>query len=300
MKTVFSGVNDAGQRLDKFLIKYFKGIPQGTIHKWLRKKRVRVNGKHVPIDYILQENDKLDLYINDEFFQEKSPVITGNSHIDIVYEDENILIANKPSGLACHSGGKNSDTLIDRAKSCLMKSGAFNPQTENSFSPALCNRIDRNTSGLVIIGKTAKGLRAVNEKIREGSIRKFYLLRAEGEITPKQGEIRGFIRKNEQENKVYFCSPDADGTKEAVTLYRVLGDGFVEAELITGRTHQIRASLAKIGHPLVGDVKYGATKNNKNSFQDLISYIIHFDFSPDGTVIDNLAGKTIELPIKKG
>ncbi len=300
MKTVFSGVNDAGQRLDKFLIKYFKSVPQGTIHKWLRKKRVRVNGKHVPIDYILQENDKLDLYVNDEFFQEKNPVVTGNSDIDIVYEDENILIVNKPSGLACHSGGKNSDTLIDRAKSYLMKSGAFNPQTENSFSPALCNRIDRNTSGLVIIGKTASGLRAVNDKISQGTIRKYYLLRAERDIAPKSGEIRGFIKKNEQENKVYFCSPDTPGAKEAITRYNVLGNGFVEAELITGRTHQIRASFAKIGHPLVGDVKYGAQKNNKNSFQDLISYKIFFDFEPTGAVIDNLAGKTIELPIKKG
>lgn len=300
MKTVFSGVNDAGQRLDKFLIKYFKTVPQGTIYKWLRKKRVRVNGKHVTPDYILQEKDRLDLYINDEFFQEKTPVITGNSDIDVVYEDENILIANKPSGLACHSGGKNSDTLIDRAKSYLIKSGAYNPLSENSFSPALCNRIDRNTSGLVIIGKTAPALRAVNEKISEGSIKKYYLLRVEGEITPKSGEIKGYIKKNERENKVYFCSPETPGAKEAITLYRVLGDGFVEAELITGRTHQIRASFSKIGHPLVGDIKYGAKKNNKNSFQDLVSYKIFFDFDADGTVIDNLAGKTIELPIKKG
>ena len=214
--------------------------------------------------------------------------------IDVVYEDEYLIVLNKPPFMPVHPTKVHQEDTLANALCFYAQSRG------EQYAFHAVNRLDRNTSGLVIIGKTAKGLRAVNEKISEGKIRKFYLLRAEGEISPKQGEIKGYIRKNEQENKVYFCSPDADGAKEAVTLYRVLGDGFVEAELITGRTHQIRASFAKIGHPLVGDVKYGAKKNNKNSFQDLISYKIHFDFEADGTVIDNLAGKTIELPIKKG
>ncbi len=305
MRTVTAGRNDAGMRVDKLLSKMLYGVPVGMIYKWLRKKRIKVNGKKADGAYRLAEGDVLELYINDEFFAEadekKTDVpsyLEGNSEVCAAYEDENILIVDKPSGLSAHSPyGAETDCLLYRVRAYLYKKGEFDPQRENAFAPALCNRIDRNTSGLVIAAKNAAALREINEKIRGGEIEKYYILRTEGVMYPPEGRLEGYVLKDEKTRSVKFFHSETKGAKYALTEYRVLDDkGFVEARLLTGRTHQIRASFAAAGHPLIGDVKYGAKKNGGVGFQKLRAYKIVFNFKTPSEHIGYLAGKIVEIP----
>ncbi len=295
MKEFVIGQNDAGQRLDKFLIKLMKTAPKSMIYKWIRKKRVKVNGKKQDVNYFLCEGDILELYINDEFFDESKELpkhLLLKPDLLVIYEDENILVADKPSGIKAHDG---EDCLINQIQAYLYQKGEYMPQNENTFSPALCNRIDRNTSGLVIAAKNAEALRILNEKIRNREIEKFYVLKIEGKINPKEGEIEGYILKNETEKKVYFYKDEVPLSKYCLTKYKTIDEfGTVEVELITGRTHQIRASFAAVGHPLVGDVKYGAKKNGKKDFQNLRAYKISFNFKTPASVLEYLNRKIIE------
>lgn len=297
MKKFVVGTNDAGQRLDKFLSKLLCNAPMGMIYKWMRKKRVKVNGKKQEISYFLCEGDILELYINDEFFAEQAPLplhLKDAVKLDVAYEDRNILIVNKPSGLVAHSDGKGGKNLLDMIQAYLYQKGEYSPEVENSFAPSLCNRIDRNTAGLVIAAKNAEALREINEKIRNREINKYYLLHVEKLPEKRNGKIEGYTIKKESENKVYFYREEREGTKHCVTLYRVLNDeGLVEVLLETGRTHQIRASFAAIGCPLKGDVKYGARKDGKRDFQALTAYKIEFDFDNDDGVLGYLKGKTV-------
>lgn len=296
MKRIVAGQNDAGQRLDKFLIKLLKSAPKGMIYKWIRKKRVKINGKKSNIDSFINEGDVIELYINDEFFDDKKDIpayLTRKPQLSLVYEDENILISDKPSGMVAHDG---DDSLICRVQAYLYQKGEYAPQNEKTFAPALCNRIDRNTSGLVIAAKNAEALRIINEKIRNREIDKFYILKTEGVILQSEGKIEGYTIKNEKENKVYFYKENIAGSKKCVTEYRTLDkEGTVEAKLITGRTHQIRASFAAIGHPLVGDVKYGAKKDGKSSFQNLRAYKLVFSFNTPAGKLEYLSGKVFEV-----
>ncbi len=296
MKKFVAGANDAGQRLDKYLLKLLSGASMGMIYKWIRKKRVKINGKKQEISYMIQLGDVLELYINDEFFEDKKTFpdyLDKKAELTVVYEDDNILIADKPSGMAAHgeSGG-----LVETIQAYLFQKGEYNPEKEKTFAPSLCNRIDRNTSGLVIAAKNALALRTVNEKIRNREIRKFYLLKVENsERLPRQGRISGYTLKNEAERKIYFYDREVKGSKLAETLFKKLDNqGHVEAELLTGRTHQIRASLAHFGCPLEGDVKYGASKNGRSDFQQLRAYKIEFDFEDDSGELGYLKGKIIE------
>ena len=296
MKKYVAGANDAGQRLDKYLSKLLKDASMGMIYKWIRKKRVKINGKKQEISYQLQVGDVLELYINDEFFDEVKVVDTrfeGAVECDVVYEDENILIADKPSGMAAHG---EKGCLLDNIQAYLFQKGEYDPKSERTFAPSLCNRIDRNTSGLVIAAKNAAALRAMNEKIRDREINKYYLLMVESyEKLPKSGRISGYTIKNEKERKIYFYDKEINGSKYSETIFRKLDEyGMVEAQLLTGRTHQIRASFAHLGCPLVGDVKYGAQKNGRNDFQQLRSYKIEFDFSDSDGILGYLNGKIIE------
>lgn len=293
MKQIEINANDAGQRLDKFLIKYFKNLPQSMIYKWLRKKKIRLDGKHPKNDTFLTQGSVLQLYINDEFFPEKKALplwYETASAPKIVYEDQNILIADKPSGICAHDG---ENSLINMILSYLYKKGEFNPLLENTFTPALCHRIDRNTSGLLIAAKNAKALRFFNEKIRLREIKKIYFLKVEGTLPKNEGIIEGYIKKDESLNKVIFSEKETEGAKKAVTAYRKTTDG-VEAELITGRTHQIRASFAYIGCPIVGDVKYGAKKNGQKDYQQLQAKKLIFEFKDSGDFA-YLCGKKFEV-----
>ncbi len=296
MKKIIAGQNDAGQRLDKFLSKLFKSAPKSMIYKWIRKKRVKINGKKQEIDYFLCEGDVLELYINDEFFESEKKVpgyLLKKAEINVAYEDENILIADKPSGMMAHDG---DESLISCIQAYLYQKGEYSPLHESTFAPALCNRIDRNTSGLVVAAKNAEALRIINEKIKKRELDKFYIMKIEGSISPREGKIEGYTKKNQAENKVYFYENEVEGAKHSVTLYRVLDDdGTVEARLITGRTHQIRASFAAMGHPLVGDVKYGAAKNKRTDFQNLRAYKIQFNFRTDAGKLNYLNGKIVEV-----
>ncbi len=295
MKKIVAGPNDAGQRLDKFLSKLLKTASMGMIYKWLRKKRVKVNGKKQEISYVLNTGDVLELYINDEFFEsekkEQSFEIKEGS-LCIAYEDENILVADKPSGVAVHG---ERGCLLDSVTAYLVKKGEFSPETEHTFAPAFCNRIDKNTSGLVIAAKNASSLRIINEKIREREINKYYILKAENpERLGKSGKIAGYTVKNERERKVYFFDREVPNSKYCETLFRKIDDyGTFEVQLFTGRTHQIRASFAAKGCPLVGDVKYGAKKNGKKDFQELRAYRIEFDFKTPAGELEYLNGKVI-------
>lgn len=295
MKQFKIGENDAGQRLDKFLAKLMKNAPMGMIYKWIRKKRVKVNGKKQEISYMLKTGDALELYINDEFFDEAPKTVKKSTLPVVVYEDKNVLIADKPSGIAAHG---ETDSLLDRVQSYLYEKGEYDPNRENTFAPSLCNRIDKNTSGLVIAAKNAAALRIINEKLKNREIDKFYAARVEGELNPKEGVIEGYTKKDEKNRKMEFYSTQVEGSKYCKTEYRVLKDNLVEVKLLTGRTHQIRASFGAIGHPLIGDVKYGAAKNGRGDFQMLRAYKIEFNFKTPSEGLDYLCGKVIEADIR--
>lgn len=295
--------NDAGQRLDKYLTKAVRLLPQSLLYKYLRLKRIKVNGKKSEIRYRLQEGDVVELYINDEFFSEKVPdFLAAPSEVRVVYEDGNILLADKPQGLIVHEDqGETVDTLINRVKHYLYKKGGYDPSKEASFAPALCNRIDRNTGGIVIVAKNAEALRILNEAIREREIEKFYLCLVKGVPEPKEATLIHYHRKDAAENKAVIYDHPRPDTKTMITKYKVLETNgrfsLVEVELKTGRTHQIRAHMAYIGHPLVGDGKYGSNGvEKKKGFdcQALYSYKLRFAFREEHA-LSYLNGKTFQV-----
>ncbi|MBE7009130.1 MAG: RluA family pseudouridine synthase [Ruminococcaceae bacterium] len=303
MREFTIGKNDAGQRLDRFLAKAVPLLPASLAQKYVRIKRIKVNGARAARDLRLCEGDRVECYVNDEFFDapdENNVYLTITApKLHIIYEDENILLLNKPSGQLCHTGdGESGVTLIDHLLAYLYQKREWRPREENAFTPALCNRIDRNTGGIVIAAKNAEALRILNEKIKDREIAKFYLCVCLGRPEPPKGRIECFLRKDERENKMrVYHRPVPDG-RSAVTLYDTLitkGElSLVEVELLTGRTHQIRASFADIGHPLLGDGKYGIGQANRKygeNAQLLYSYRLRFDFPTDAGLLHYLKGK---------
>ena len=294
--------NDAGQRLDRFLAKTIPLLPASLAQKYIRLKRVKLNGKRAERDMRLAEGDLLQLYINDEFFetpkQENAYLTVAAPKLNIVYEDENILLVDKKPGQAVHphDGAEYGKTLIDHIQAYLYAKREWRPREEHSFTPALCNRIDRNTGGIVIAAKNAEALRIMNQKIKDREIEKNYLCIVHGTPAPKSGTLEGFLFKDAKENRVYVTKKPQPGAKTAVTRYRTLasrgGLSLVECELITGRTHQIRAMMAWAGHPLLGDGKYGKLdKRFDRSYQALYSYRLKFVFTTDAGCLAGLNGK---------
>ena len=306
MKSFEIKANDAGQRLDKFIRKGMPNLPQSLMYKYIRKKRIKVNNKRAEISTILQVGDVVDMYINDEFFAkpETRYDFTGApSRLDILYEDENILLLDKKAGLLCHPDDREYvDTLITRIKKYLYEKGEYKPDEENSFTPALVNRIDRNTGGIVIAAKTAEALRIMNQKVKDREIEKYYLCAIHGKMAPLSGKLEGYIVKDEARNQVTVHSHPVTGGRTAVTLYRTLqmknGLSLVECELVTGRTHQIRAQFAAAGHPLLGDGKYGRNRDNRRydrKFQALWSYRLVFSFTTDAGILEPLNGRSWQV-----
>lgn len=294
MKQITITKNDAGQRLDKFLSKFMPALPKSMLYKSLRKNCVRINGRHEKDGaHMLCEGDVLSLYFRDEFFEKKKEKIFNYGKIDVVYEDENILIVNKPAGLLVHADADGTaDTLIGRIHGYLYQKGEYDPDREQSFTPALCNRIDRNTEGLVIAAKNAPALRIINEKIKRREIKKYYLCITEG-IPPKNSDtLIGALTRGDRRVTV-----GEHGDKEIQTRYTVLkkndAHALLEIELLTGRTHQIRAQLAQIGCPLAGDTKYGAARTR--GYYQLCSFKIVFDFITDAGEMNYLNGKRITI-----
>lgn len=306
MKSFVITQNDADQRLDKFLQKSFPALPKTLMYKYIRTKRIKVNSKKSDIAYRLQKGDVVDLYINDEFFikpQTRYDFTDASNKIDIVYEDENILLLNKPVGLLCHPDDKEyCDTLISRVKKYLYNKREFDPDSESSFTPALVNRIDRNTCGIVIASKNAAGLRILNDKVKNRQVHKYYRCILVGSPKKKTGILEGFLTKDEEKNKVSISDNMTTGSKIIRTKYQVLksknGLSLVEVELLTGRTHQIRSHFASIGHPLLGDKKYGKNEINKKfncQKHCLCSYKLNFDFSTDAGELEYLNHKTFQI-----
>ena len=306
MRTLYIKDNDAGQRLDKFLTKTLKTLPLSLMYKQIRTKKIKVNRKRTEPKYVLQKGDTVELFIAEEFFQKQtdtSPLTSLKPKLDIVFEDKNILLVDKRPGLIVHSDDKEEqNTLINHIKAYLYQRGEYAPESENSFAPALCNRIDRNTGGIVIAAKNAEALRILNQKIKDREITKKYLLAVHGKMNPRQGFFKNFILKDENTNTVKVYDNRVKGSKTAETKYRVIEEknnlSLVEAELLTGRTHQIRAQFSYVGHPLLGDGKYGINKDDRRSgykCQALYSYKLTFDFTTDSGILSYLKGRTFEV-----
>ena len=307
MKELTIGKNDAGRRLDRFVGKAVPLLPEALLQKYIRLKRIKRNGKGAKRDDRLREGDVLQLYINDAFFEtpseENAYLKVSTPKLTIVYEDENILLADKKPGVLCHSDGQWSyDTLIANVQAYLYAKGDWRPREENAFAPALCNRIDRNTGGIVIAAKNAEALRILNEKIKTREIDKYYLCAVRGRPEPKTGTCRDWLFKDAKKNQVFIRQSSCPGAKEAVTEYRTLqiknGLSLVECRLLTGRTHQIRAQMAFHGTPLLGDGKYGAERFNKQfdeKGQALYSYRLLFDFSTDAGSLNYLRGRSFQV-----
>jgi len=307
MKELTVGKNDAGQRLDRFVGKAVPLLPESLLQKYIRLKRIKLNGKGSKRDTRLNEGDVLSLYINDEFFEKpterNSYLKVGAPRLDIVYEDENILLADKKPGVLCHSAGEwDYNTLIANIQAYAYQKGEWRPREENAFAPALCNRIDRNTGGIVIAAKNAEALRIINEKIKEREIEKYYLCVVRGRPKPAEGQLRGYIFKDAAKNRVYVRRKPEPGAKEALTHYRTLasqgGLSLVECRLGTGRTHQIRAQMAAAGTPLLGDGKYGSDRENKKLGEDgqlLYSYRLEFAFKTDAGALNYLNGRSFSV-----
>ena len=306
MKEFTVGPNDAGQRLDRFLNKAVPLLPASLAQNYIRIKRIKLNGARAERDTRRKAGDVLQLYINDEFFdkprEDNAFLTVAAPKLNIVYEDEHILLVDKRPGLAVHphDGAEYGRTLIDHIQAYLYQKREWRPREENAFTPALCNRIDRNTGGIVIAAKTAEALRVMNQKIKDRELDKRYLAIVEGTPKPAKGSLKGYLFKDAKKNRVFVTDTPQTGAKSCQTNYVTLasrnGLSLVECELITGRTHQIRAQFAHAGHPLLGDGKYGKLdKRFDRTYQALYSYKLTFTFTTDAEGLAYLNGKSFQV-----
>ena len=307
MKEFTIGKNDAGQRLDRPRANPPPHCPPPLPQNHIRLKRVKVNGRGSRRDARLNVGDVLQLYINDEFFHKPTPenafLSLYQPKLNILYEDEHIMLLDKRPGLVVHPDeNERVNTLLTHIQAYLYQNKEWSPYWENSFAPALCNRIDRNTGGIVIAAKTAEGLRVMNQKIKDRELTKLYLCVVQGRMSPAEGRLEGYLFKDEVKKQVYVRKKPEPGAKPAVTVYRTLkvknGLSLVECDLVTGRTHQIRAQFAAAGHPLIGDGKYGSERENRKygrHGQALYSYKLAFRFTTPAGPLEHLNGKTFQV-----
>jgi len=295
-----------GRRLTRFLQKAMPAAGMGQIRRFLRLGRVKVNGKKGSEETVLEQGAVVDLYIEDEYFEEvqrEDPFYSKiRPKLTILYEDAHIMLLDKRVGLVCHPDeGEKVHTLLTYAQAYLYQKGEWNPRTD--FAPALCNRIDRFTAGIVILAKTQEALRAMDERIRTHEVQKYYLCAVHGKMKYKDGTLRHFLMKKPEQKKVTVLRRNEPGSKEAITYYQVIDEAggltLCECLLGTGRTHQIRAQFAAIGHPLLGDNQYGNAKQNEKigrvNGQALCAYRLIFDFEGDAGCLSGLQGLTVQV-----
>ena len=278
MKEIKINTRDKEQRIDKYLSKYFNDLPKSFLYKMFRKKNIKLNGKKIEGNEILQENDVIEVFFKDETFEKfKSGEGTQNNNtncdikLNVVYEDKNMMVVNKEDNLSVHSNeDEEENTLIDIATKYLAdkKDEEYLKSIQTGFKPALCNRLDRNTKGLVLIGKNYITTKTINEMIKKKEIKKYYIAIVSGKMKEHEEKtLRGYIVKNIKNNTSIVLDKEVQGSKYVETRYKVIKSyedySVLEVNLITGRGHQIRAHMKSIGHPVIGDSKYGENTVNR-------------------------------------
>lgn len=309
MKEIIINDKEQNQRLDKFLMKYLNTAPKSFIYKMLRKKNIKCNGKKAEGSEILAAGDLLQIYLSDDTidnFKQAIEIVAVKRTFDIVYEDENILICNKPMGLLVQGDStEDKNTLVDQVIYYLYQSEQYKPDSENGFKPAICNRLDRNTSGIVLAGKNLVAVQNINKAIHDNMTDKFYLTIVKGTIT-KPGELVDYHIKDSTTNQVTITKDYVEGSKKIITRYTPIKTNgeytLIEIELVTGKTHQIRAHLQSIGHPIIGDSKYGQPNINqffrqKYGLQHQFLHAYRFVWKDNLSSMNYLYDKTFEAPL---
>jgi 23S rRNA pseudouridine955/2504/2580 synthase len=306
MRAVIAGRSHANKRIDRVVREMFPNMPSGAVHKAFRKKDVKVNGIRVKNDFLISAGDRIEIFVIDEIL-DGVPLQDNhklNRGFTIVYEDMNLLIVNKEQGVQVHPDQKQPDnTLIDSIRRYLSEKGEYDPGDPASFPPSLCHRLDRNTGGLLIAAKNDESRKIILEKMKAGEIRKYYLCLVKGKMKEEQARLRAYLYKDEFKSRVFVNEVKSRGSAEIITGYRLVSydpDSDIsrlEVELVTGRTHQIRAHLAYIGHPIIGDGKYGTNSINRSynyKYQALWAFKIKFDIKGAG-ILDYLKGKQFQV-----